>query len=153
MAQPLTGRCPLSPYCQDSAVKIGYALDSSWDDVWRILRPIIAAGDTYCWPHGYQRGRGTDIVDGHTHGKVLGAAITAVSPKQANEKDEVLVEVRLIRRPSGGLDVHAGQPVAERQVSPSTFTDRWLLTMRSAECGSSCRIFVTTERAAPSGRA
>jgi GNAT superfamily N-acetyltransferase len=31
-------------------VEIRYAVDSDWAGVWRFLQPIVAAGDTYCWP-------------------------------------------------------------------------------------------------------
>jgi GNAT superfamily N-acetyltransferase len=31
-------------------VEIRDAVDSDWAGVWRFLQPIVAAGDTYCWP-------------------------------------------------------------------------------------------------------
>jgi ribosomal protein S18 acetylase RimI-like enzyme len=31
-------------------VEIRDAVDSDWADIWRVLQPILAAGETYCWP-------------------------------------------------------------------------------------------------------
>ena len=31
-------------------MKIREAVDSDWLDIWRFMQPILAAGDTYCWP-------------------------------------------------------------------------------------------------------
>jgi len=31
-------------------VEIRDAVDSDWSDIWGFLQPIVAAGETYCWP-------------------------------------------------------------------------------------------------------
>ena len=44
-------------------MEIRDAIDSDWADLWRFLRPILAAGDTYCWPRDTSED-GPDVVDG-----------------------------------------------------------------------------------------
>jgi GNAT superfamily N-acetyltransferase len=64
-------------------VEIRDAIDSDWADLWRFVRPILASGETYCWPRdtseeaartwwmGKAEGRVLVAID---HGAVVGTA-------------------------------------------------------------------------------
>jgi L-amino acid N-acyltransferase YncA len=82
-------------------VEIRDAVDSDWAAVWRFLRPIVAAGDTYCWPRNTSEEAARTWWMGKPHGRVLVAV-----------DDGVIV---------GTAEIHPNQPAAGSHVANAGF--------------------------------
>jgi GNAT superfamily N-acetyltransferase len=82
-------------------VEIRDAIDSDWADVWRIVQPILVAGDTYCWP----RDTGEDAARTWWMGKPGGRVLVAV--------DHGVV--------AGTAEIHPNQPAAGSHVANAGF--------------------------------
>jgi GNAT superfamily N-acetyltransferase len=52
-------------------VEIRDAVDSDWADLWRFVRPILAAGETYCWPRDTSEEAARTWWMGKAEGQVL----------------------------------------------------------------------------------
>ena len=82
-------------------MEIRDAVDSDWPDVWRFLQPIVAAGDTYCWP----RTTSEEAARTWWMGKPDGRVLVAVD-------DGVIV---------GTAEIHPNQPAAGSHVANAGF--------------------------------
>ena len=82
-------------------MEIRDAVDSDWADVWRFLQPIVAAGDTYCWP----RATSEEAARTWWMGKPDGRVLVAVD-------DGVIV---------GTAEIHPNQPAAGSHVANAGF--------------------------------
>jgi GNAT superfamily N-acetyltransferase len=60
--------------CEDFRMEIRDAVDSDWPDLWRIVQPIVAAGETYCWPRDTSEEAARTWWTGKPGGRVLVAA-------------------------------------------------------------------------------
>jgi RimJ/RimL family protein N-acetyltransferase len=82
-------------------VEIRDATDSDWDDVWRFLQPIVAAGETYCWPRDTSEAAARSWWMEKPDGRVLVAV-----------DDGVVV---------GTAEIHPNQPAAGSHVANAGF--------------------------------
>jgi GNAT superfamily N-acetyltransferase len=82
-------------------VEIRDAIDSDWAGVWRFLQPIVAAGDTYCWP----RNTSEDAARTWWMGKPEGRVLVAV------DSGAII----------GTAEIHPNQPAAGSHVANAGF--------------------------------
>ena len=82
-------------------MKIRDAVDSDWPAVWGFLQPIVAAGDTYCWPPDTSE----DAARAWWMGKPGGRVLVAV-------EDGAVV---------GTAELHPNQPAAGSHVANAGF--------------------------------
>ena len=82
-------------------MKIRDAVDSDWPAVWGFLQPIVAAGDTYCWPPDTSE----DAARRWWMGKPGGRVLVAV-------EDGAVV---------GTAELHPNQPAADSHVANAGF--------------------------------
>lgn len=82
-------------------MEIRYAIDSDWAEIWRFMRPILAVGDTYCWP----RETSEDAARTWWMGKPDGRVLVAI------DNDAVV----------GTAEIHPNQPAAGSHVGNAGF--------------------------------
>ena len=82
-------------------MEIREAIDTDWADIWRFARPILAAGDTYCWPQDTSG----DAARTWWMGKVGGRVLVAV------DNGAVV----------GTAEIHPNQPAAGSHVANAGF--------------------------------
>ena len=82
-------------------MEIRDAADSDWDDVWRFLQPIVAAGETYCWPRDTSEAAARSWWMEKPDGRVLVAV-----------DDGVVI---------GTAEIHPNQPAAGSHVANAGF--------------------------------
>jgi GNAT superfamily N-acetyltransferase len=82
-------------------VEIRDATESDWAEIWRFVRPILAVGDTYCWP----RDSSEDAARTWWMGKPNGRVIVAI------DHGEIV----------GTAEIHPNQPAAGSHVANAGF--------------------------------